>query len=138
MKAKKTISWLVICALLAVGNLPLRISGQNLRQTTADARKSNAPENSPKADFKNIFAEELSKSKTKSANATIDFKAIEKAQYKKQTANKGNGWTRGEKIIFAAFVIGTTILVVLVAKYGKVPKCSDIYCPSGETCPCDE
>ena len=138
MKIKKTISWLVIGALLAVGNLPLQVSGQNPRQTIAAERKSNAPENSPKPDFKNIFAAELSKSKTKSANAPIDFKAIEKAQYKKQTDDEKKGWSKGEKILFITFIVGTTILVVLVAKYGKVPKCSDIYCPPGETCPCDE
>jgi ABC-type maltose transport system permease subunit len=139
MKNKKTVSLLVICAMFMVINLPQYVSAQKLSRQTAEtnAQKSNAPENQKEANFRNIFASELARSKAQDSNTTIDFKAIEKAQYKKQTT-KGNNWDKRTTVALVVFTVAVTVLVVLVAKYGKVPKCSEIYCPTGETCPCDE
>lgn len=93
---------------------------------------------SPKPDARKVFEKELSKSKLEKEEAAVDFAKIEKDQYKK--AQKGKGLTKKEKVLIFVIIAGAVIGGILLWKFVKLPKCSQVECDPDfdENCFCDD
>jgi hypothetical protein len=78
-----------------------------------------------KPDLKAAFASEAARIKAH-AFTEADSRSIEKGRQQSPTAaNTRHSWTQSDKIIFIGFLIGTTGLVILLIKKGKVPQDCD-------------
>jgi len=78
-----------------------------------------------KPDLKAAFASEAGRIKAH-AFTEADLRRTEKARQQSPTAaNTRHSWIKSEKIIFIGFLIGTTGLVILLIKKGKVPQDCD-------------
>lgn len=93
---------------------------------------------SPKKDVKKVFKKELSKSKLEKEEAAVDFARIEKDQYKKP--QKGNGLTKKDKVLIVVLIVAVVVGAIILWKYIKVPKCSQVECDPDfdENCICDD
>lgn len=89
-------------------------------------------------DVKKVFQKELSKSKLEKSEASVNFDKIEKDQYKQ--VQKGNGLSQKEKVGIVLIIIAAVVGAILLWKYIKVPKCSQVDCDPDfdENCICDD
>jgi hypothetical protein len=107
-------------------------NGPKAEQT--DAAKTEPA--SPKPDVKKVFKKELSRSKLEKEEAAVDFNKIEKDQYKK--VQKGKGLSQKEKVEIVLIILAAVVGAILLWKYIKVPKCSQVDCDPDfdENCIC--
>jgi len=139
---KKFVSLSLIYAILLLSIFSAQVSAQ---QTQPNALKAEAVKTdtlkteqiSPKTDVKQIFSKELQKSKTDTSVGEIDFKKLERIEMKSAAKAK---LSKSEKTWLVVFFVALAAIVVLVAIYGKVPKCADVSCDPDfdEGCICDE
>ena len=107
-------------------------NGPKAEQTDAAKTEPTAP----KQDVKKVFEKELSKSKLDKEEAAVDFAKIEKDQYKQ--AQKGKGLSKKDKVLIVAIIAAAVIGGILLWKFIKVPKCSQVDCDPDfdENCIC--
>jgi len=123
----KEIASLLIGSIVLMTVAPSETFSQTRFKTeTADAREAfHVATARRKPDLKAAFASEAARIKAH-AFTEADLTRIEKGrQQLPTTANTKHSWTKSEKIIFIGFLIGTTGLVILLIKKGKVPQDCD-------------
>ena len=138
---KKFVSISLIYAILLLSNFSAQVSAQ----TQSDALKADAlktgtlktEEISPKTDVKKVFSKELQKSKSDASAENIDFKKLERMEMKSSAKAK---ISKSQKTWLVVFFVALAVGVVLLAIYGKVPKCADVSCDPNfdEGCICNE
>lgn len=91
----------------------------------------------PNTAVKKVFSKELQKSKSDTSIGEIDFKKLERIEMKSAAKAK---MSKKEKTWIVVFIVGLVVLGVLLAIYGKLPKCSQVECNPDydENCYCDE
>ena len=144
---KKIVSLSLIYALLLMATFSAQISAQQIQPNAlkTDTLKVGELKTAepkiepilPNAEVKKVFSKELQKSKSDASNGEIDFKKLERIEMKNAAKAK---MSKKEKTWLVVFLVALTALVVVVAVYGKVPKCSDVSCnpDTDEGCICDE
>jgi hypothetical protein len=133
---KKFTSLLLIYAVVLLSSL----STQIFAQAQPNALKANTSiiEQIPsKPDVKKAFSKDLQKSKSVTDVSEIDFKKMEKTEMKNASRAK---WSKKDKALLVLIIAASVVGIVLLAIYGKVPKCSDVSCNPDydEGCICDE
>lgn len=82
----------------------------------------------PESNLRAVFAEEVASMKARNLTAA-DYRRIKKAQDDQQTQQaQKKGWTKGEKIGLAVFIVGMTVLIAVLIKYGvdnPLPSCAE-------------
>ena len=137
---KKSIALCLIYSIFLLANFPLQISGQNQNKISneppAEIKKGSVDQ--PKPNVKTAFEKEISSSRFEIEKTTVDFKKIEKDQYKQPQKKKG--LTKNEKTFLVVFIVALTVGVILLAKYAKIPKCSEVSCNPDfdEDCICEK
>lgn len=110
--------------------LPSKALSQTLARHKAEEKEHalSAGPLRPEPNLRAAFAEEMSGVKTRNLTAA-DYRRIKKAQDDQQTQQaQKKGWTKGEKIGLALFIVGMTALVIVLVKYGvdnPAPFCAD-------------
>ena len=126
---KKTIAPLLIGAVMLF-TLPAKAMAQTVAQHKAavSERSLSVAPLRPESNLRAVFAEEMSSMKTRNLTAA-DYRRIKKAQDDQQTQQaQKSGWTKGEKIGLAVFIVGMTVLIAVLIKYGvdnPAPFCAD-------------
>ena len=92
---------------------------------------------SQKPNVKKAFTKEISKSKLAASETSVDFNKIEKDQYKKV---QKKGLTGKEKTLIVVIIAAAVIGAIILWKYVKVPKCSQVDCDPDfdENCICQD
>lgn len=126
---RKIIAPLLIGAVMLLA-LPSKALGQTLaRHKAADKEHAlSVGPVRPESNLRAAFAEELAGVKTRDLTAA-DYRRIKKAQDDQQTQQaQKKGWTKGEKIGLAVFIVGMAVLIGVLIKYGvdnPPPSCFD-------------
>jgi cobalamin biosynthesis Mg chelatase CobN len=139
---KKFVSLSLIYSLLLLSIFSAQVSAQ---QTQSNALKADALKLGelktepvlPKTDVKKVFSKELQKSKTDASVGEIDFKKLERIEMKSAAKAK---MSKKEKTWIVIFIVALVVGGILLAIYGKLPKCSQVDCNPDydENCYCDE
>lgn len=126
---KRTIAPLLIGAVMLFA-LPSKALAQTVARHKAEVNEhalSVGPLR-PESNLRAAFAEEMASMKTRNLTAS-DYRRIKKAQDDQQSQQaQKKGWTKGEKIGLVVFIVGMTVLIALLVKYGvdnPLPSCFD-------------
>ena len=124
---KKQVASLLIGAALMLTVAPSKTLSQSRSETGTATDENNLANATPKAgnNLKAAFASQQARIRTHPLTE-VDFRGIEKEWQLAPAVTKTKpGWTKSEKLIFIGFLIGTTGLVMLLIKKGKVPQDCD-------------
>lgn len=138
---KKFVSLSLIYALLQLSFFSTQISAQAqsnaLKADSSKTVESQTEQLKQKPDVKKVFSKDSKKTGSVTDVSEIDFKKLEKAEMKQAAKAK---WSKKEKAVLALVIVVAVIGVVLLAIYGKIPKCSEVSCNPDydENCYCDE
>lgn len=140
---KKFVSLSLIYAILSLSIFSAQVSAQQTQSNALKADplklgelKTEQPALS-KTRVKQVFSKELQKSKSDTSVGEIDFKKLERIEMKGAAKAK---MSKKEKTWIVVFIVALVALGVLLAIYGKLPKCSQVECNPDydENCYCDE
>ncbi len=132
---KKQIAFLLVCTVTLLSVAPPDTFAQSLAPPNyaSSERDLSEVKVKSKTDMKTSIAEETAKIKAESL--TTDFKRLERQQQNPQPSPKPKGaFSKGDKILLFAFIVGTSAVVTLLLIKGINPRplCEEV--PNDPSC----
>lgn len=136
---KKSITACLIYSLLILAVSSTKLSAQTQNKITNEIPVISEKEitQKPEINVKKVFTKEFASRNFDLEKAEVNFDKIEKDQYKQPQKKKG--MSKNEKTFLIVFIAALAVGTILLFKYVKLPKCSEVDCNPDfdESCVCE-